>query len=81
MYVVDLENLMKDCTKLVGKPKVLIIQACQGQAQQDGEFMSLYVSFTAETILQNRIMHVESVIEESARVLQKVTACHMNGRF
>jgi hypothetical protein len=37
VYVDDLENIMKDCTKLMGKPKILIIQACQGQIQQDGE--------------------------------------------
>jgi hypothetical protein len=37
VYVDDLENIMKDCTKLMGKPKILIIQACQGQTQQDGE--------------------------------------------
>ncbi|XP_023712090.1 caspase-8 isoform X2 [Cryptotermes secundus] len=35
VYVDDLENLMKDCAKLMGKPKILIIQACQGQTQQD----------------------------------------------
>jgi hypothetical protein len=37
VYVDDIENIMKDCTKLMGKPKILIIQACQGQTQQDGE--------------------------------------------
>jgi hypothetical protein len=37
VYVDDIENLMKDCAKLMGKPKILIIQACQGQTQQDGE--------------------------------------------
>jgi hypothetical protein len=46
VYVDDLENLMKDCTKLMGKPKILIIQACQGQTQQDGESnLEKYVVF------------------------------------
>jgi len=38
VWVADLENLMMDCAHLLGKPKILIIQACQGQAQQDGKF-------------------------------------------
>jgi hypothetical protein len=38
VYVEDLERMMKECVKLRGKPKILIIQACQGQIHEDGEF-------------------------------------------
>ena len=36
--VAALEKMMIDCGNLLGKPKILIIQACQGQTQQDGKF-------------------------------------------
>jgi hypothetical protein len=43
--VAALENMMMDCANLLGKPKILIVQACQGQTQQDGKCALVRISY------------------------------------